>query len=257
MPNISKIKLPNSETIYDIKDANAIEDVSSLSPSDKQYARKHGEWVEINFPSGPMIFKGTLGTGGTISTLPAASASNEGFTYKVITAGTYASKEAKVGDIFISNGNEWILVPSGDEPSGTVTNIATGDGLVGGPITSTGTIALSDETKASLEKADSAVQEADDDGKLYLRYNKSWRRLDWNALFSDTYFINAGETSCTIDFDWQHSIEDIQVRDDRTDEPVICAINYDHGNSKAIVSIDEPYEHNLRIKVLYTYGILL
>ena len=63
----------------------------------------------------PMIFKGTLGTGGTIQELPTASASNEGFTYKVITAGTYAGQSARVGDVFISNGSEWVLVPAGDD----------------------------------------------------------------------------------------------------------------------------------------------
>ena len=71
----------------------------------------------------PMIFKGSLGTGGTITSLPTASSSNEGFTYKVITAGTYASQAAKVGDTFISDGSAWVLIPSGDEPSGTVTSI--------------------------------------------------------------------------------------------------------------------------------------
>ena len=49
----------------------------------------------------PMVFKGTLGTSGTITSLPTAAASNTGWTYKVITAGTYASQVAKVGDIFI------------------------------------------------------------------------------------------------------------------------------------------------------------
>ena len=76
-----------------------------------------------NLPE-PMIFKGSLGTGGTITSLPTASASNEGYTYKVITDGTYASQAAKVGDTFISAGSEWVLIPSGDEPSGTVTSIA-------------------------------------------------------------------------------------------------------------------------------------
>ena len=42
---------------------------------------------------------------------------------KVITAGTYASQAAKVGDTFISDGSAWVLIPSGDEPSGTVTSI--------------------------------------------------------------------------------------------------------------------------------------
>lgn len=55
----------------------------------------------------PMVFKGTLGTNGTITTLPTAAAANEGWTYKVITAGTYASQAAKIGDLFISTGSEW------------------------------------------------------------------------------------------------------------------------------------------------------
>lgn len=59
----------------------------------------------INDLPAPMIYKGTLGTGGTITALPTASSSNEGFTYKVITASTYASQSAKVGDVFISNGS--------------------------------------------------------------------------------------------------------------------------------------------------------
>ena len=71
-----------------------------------------------NLPA-PMIFKGTLGVGGTIQTLPTASASNEGFTYKVITDGTYAGQTAKVGDVFTSNGSAWVYIPSGDEDNDT------------------------------------------------------------------------------------------------------------------------------------------
>lgn len=75
-----------------------------------------------NLPE-PMVFKGSLGTGGTITVLPTAEASNEGHTYKVIKNGTYAGQAAKVGDTFISTGSRWELIPSGDEPSGTVTSI--------------------------------------------------------------------------------------------------------------------------------------
>lgn len=100
---------------------------------------------------GPMRFIGTLGTGGTATALADASANNKGFTYKVITEGTYQGAAVKVGDLVISNGFSWIVVPSGDEPSGTVTNIATGNGLTGGPITSTGTISHADtSSQASL-----------------------------------------------------------------------------------------------------------
>ena len=75
-----------------------------------------------------MVFKGSLGTGGTITALPVDGTASIGDTYKVITAGTYASKSAKVGDTFIcltktSSANTWELIPSGDEPSGTVTSI--------------------------------------------------------------------------------------------------------------------------------------
>lgn len=105
-----------------------------------------------------MIFRGTLGTGGTITSLPTAGSTYEGDVYKVITAGTYASQSAKVGDTFIcgktgTSTYSWILIPSGDEPSGTVTNIATGVGLTGGPITTTGTIKakLKSETNATYD----------------------------------------------------------------------------------------------------------
>jgi hypothetical protein len=77
-----------------------------------------------------MRFMGTVGTGGTKTTLPAASNTNKGHTYKVITAGTHGGiAGCKVGDVLISNGTAWILVPSGDEPSGTVISIAVGSGL--------------------------------------------------------------------------------------------------------------------------------
>lgn len=67
-----------------------------------------------NLPT-PMQFKGTLGENGTITSLPSASSSNNGYMYKVITDGTYQSIEAKVGDAFVSDGTNWILIPSGDE----------------------------------------------------------------------------------------------------------------------------------------------
>ncbi len=110
--------------IYDIQnDSDAMRnDISGLNYSVNDLY----EQIE-NLPS-PMVFKGSLGTGGTITSLPTASADNEGYTYKVITAGTYASQAAKVGDTFIcaetgTNTYAWTLIPSGDEPSGTVTSI--------------------------------------------------------------------------------------------------------------------------------------
>ena len=76
--------------------------------------------------------------------MPAAASENKGHTYKVITNHSADTKcpACKAGDMIISNGSAWVVIPSGDEPSGTVTSIATGTGLSGGPITSSGTISI-------------------------------------------------------------------------------------------------------------------
>ena len=76
--------------------------------------------------------------------MPAAASENKGHTYKVITNHSADNKcpACKAGDMIISNGSAWVVIPSGDEPSGTVTSIATGTGLSGGPITSSGAISI-------------------------------------------------------------------------------------------------------------------
>ena len=80
--------------------------------------------------------------------MPAAASENKGHTYKVITNHSADNKSpaCKAGDMIISNGSAWVVIPSGDEPSGTVTSIATGTGLSGGPITSSGTISINRTT---------------------------------------------------------------------------------------------------------------
>lgn len=121
MADISKISLGG--IVYDLKDTVARQMINNL-------------------PS-PMVFKGSLGDGGTVIDLPTASTSTIGFTYKVITDGVYAGLNAKAGDTFICDDvPEWVLIPSGDEPSGTVTSITAGNGLTGGVITTSGTVAV-------------------------------------------------------------------------------------------------------------------
>jgi hypothetical protein len=79
-----------------------------------------------------MIFKGTLGSGGTITVLPTTYSA--GWAYKIITAGTYAGVACEVGDLIIAivdragTGNvnsDWTVVQ---------TNL---DGAVIGPASST------------------------------------------------------------------------------------------------------------------------
>jgi hypothetical protein len=104
----------------------------------------------------PMQFKGTIGTGGTKTwaELATPAAANEGWTYKVIEARTTTqtptlTDDVKVGDTIISNAVNWVAIPSGDEPSGTVTSVGiavttgnTGVVVGGGPITSSGTLTV-------------------------------------------------------------------------------------------------------------------
>ena len=96
---------------------------NSITSTGTDLATASAVYTAIDNLPEPMVFKGTLGTGGTITSLPAAAASNEGFTYKVITAGDYAGITAKVGDVFVSNGSAWVLIPAGDTDSDTVRQI--------------------------------------------------------------------------------------------------------------------------------------
>lgn len=50
--------------------------------------------------SDAMVFKGTIGTGGTVTALPTTY--KTGWTYRVITAGTYAGQKCEVGDLIIA-----------------------------------------------------------------------------------------------------------------------------------------------------------
>lgn len=142
------------------------------SPSNDNLATEKAVSDAINGLPSPMVFKGSLGTGGTITSLPTASASNEGYTYKVITAGTYAGQAAGVGDLFIcgkpdgSSSYSWILIPAGDEPEGTVTSVGvsvpTGFSVSNSPITSSGTIAI---TFASGYSLPTTAKQSSWDGK--------------------------------------------------------------------------------------------
>lgn len=125
----------------------------------------------------PMVYKGTIGkTGGSGTTPTVPTTPGEGETWKIIeenktipatssavkdpTTGDYVSFTAKPGDTIIATNVapdgqtpdiRWSLIPSGDEPTGTVTSVSVeGDGSIittsGSPITSSGTITVSHAT---------------------------------------------------------------------------------------------------------------
>ena len=138
-------------TSSNVGTAAAKDYTSSVTQNSGDLVTSGAVWSAIDNLPEPMIFKGTLGTGGTISALPAASSANEGFTYKVIEDGTYDSKAAKVGDVFTSNGSEWVLIPSGDETySDTWRGIqVNGTDLLGNSIT-TGKLNLKSGTNVTV-----------------------------------------------------------------------------------------------------------
>lgn len=122
-----------------------------------------------NIPD-PMVFKGTVGDSSvtvTWANLPAPSSAsgseNVGWTYKATSARTTSqtstlTQNVKAGDTIISDGTNWVVIPSGDEPSGTVTSVAAGVGLTtasGSAITSSGTVKakLKSETASSRTAA--------------------------------------------------------------------------------------------------------
>jgi len=115
---------------------------ATAGDSSTQIATTSFVQTAISGISGAMYFKGTVGTGGTAGTALPTTGVAVGDTYKICSAGTYASQAAKVGDLFIATATTptWAYVPSGDDAA--VTSVTAGTGLTGGTITSTGTIAL-------------------------------------------------------------------------------------------------------------------
>lgn len=77
--------------------------------------------------SDAMVFKGTLGTDGTVTAVPTTGVV-KGDTYKIITAGTYAESVCKIGDLIIAlnsgdieaTATNWAYVPSGNEIETTI-----------------------------------------------------------------------------------------------------------------------------------------
>ena len=175
-------------SVYGLKSAAYKDVTDSYSATGTDPVSGKAVAAAIDGLPSPMVFRGSLGTGGTITALPVDGTAKVGDTYKVITAGTYASKAAKVGDTFIcltktSSANTWELIPSGDEPSGTVTSVAVANGgglsVSGSPITSSGTITISHADTSSQASVNNS-------GRTYIQ-----------DITLDTYGHVTGITSAT------------------------------------------------------------
>lgn len=121
----------------DGKSASFASSTATLDVYDK--AQTKAQIQEALRASDAMIFRGTIGVGGTITALPTVHVSI-GDTYKVTSIGTYAGVACKVGDMLIATAaagkNEnpdgyltaadiiWLMIPSGDEPTYSVSSTA-------------------------------------------------------------------------------------------------------------------------------------
>ena len=106
-----------------------------------------------------MVFKGTVGTGGTVTQLPTTH--SVGWTYRVITAGFYAGQNCEVGDLIIcitdgtsANNAHWTVAQTNvdgavtHDAALTADQIVVGDG--NGSVKSSGTAISSLATTAQL-----------------------------------------------------------------------------------------------------------
>lgn len=136
-------------------------------------------WTALDNLPEPMLFKGTAtitksGSTYTVTVTNPSSISNvkEGFTYKIDSAPD-SDENFKVGDTLIAvtsnpgsnplDTTKWSLIPSGDEPSGTVTSVdiandSDNGGLTvsGSPIISSGTITIGHTNKITAGYAGAA-----------------------------------------------------------------------------------------------------
>ena len=100
-----------------------------------------------------MRFKGTLGTGGDVTSLPTTNV-NIGDTYRVIEAGTYASQVCEVGDLVIATSTTPTWTVAQTNIDGAITNMSTATGI---SITGSGnsrTIGLASDVITATHKGD-------------------------------------------------------------------------------------------------------
>lgn len=118
--------------------------------------------------SDAMVFKGTLGTGGTVTAVPTTGVV-KGDTYKVITAGTWAGSTCKVGDLLIAlnsgsvtaSTTNWAYVPSGNENETTIKYSTTTQNLT--TSAQTGAITVGE---AATKQVDTSISAASTSTKL-------------------------------------------------------------------------------------------
>lgn len=140
---------------------------ANLHPATKQYV--DSKISSSIAASDAMVFKGTIGTNGTSTTLPTSAM--VGDTYKIITQTTIpanssytaADVTAKIGDLVVAMAKDpkWLVVPSGDEAVTTVNYSTTTTNLT--TSAKTGSITLGE---AATKQIDSSIASGSTSTKL-------------------------------------------------------------------------------------------
>lgn len=107
--------------------------------------------------SDAMVFKGTIGTGGDVTTLP-TSGVHVGDTYRVITAGTYAGETCEIGDLIIALTETPTWTVAQTNIDGAITGLTEGTGIDITGSGSTRTIALESGVATAGSAGDTAAQ---------------------------------------------------------------------------------------------------
>lgn len=133
----------------------------STTITDLSFAYMSPEEIQsIVAASDAMVFKGTLGTNGTVTFVPTDNVV-KGDTYKIVTAGTWAGSSCKVGDLIIAlnsgkkieaNTTNWAYVPSGNENETTIKYSTTTQNLT--TTAQTGSITLAE---GATKQVDSSI----------------------------------------------------------------------------------------------------
>lgn len=150
----------NTKDVHFQKGAAAL-DVYTITQTDKKITDEIDKALKV---ADAMVFKGTIGTGGTVASPDAITEARNGDTYKAKSNFTYNGETVKVGDLLIAQGTEdeatgllktgfsFEIVPSGNEYETKVTKVTHGIELTDGALTPTilGGIKLAEGKQVTL-----------------------------------------------------------------------------------------------------------
>ena len=158
--------------------------------------------------SDAMIYKGTIGTGGTVTALP--NTHSTGWTYKVITAGTYAGVECNVGDMIIcltdgtaANNAHWTVVEGNIDgavtgpASSVASNVAIFDGATGKVIKDSG-YTIESSVPANAKFTDTTYTGSDGITLTGTNFTNSGVRSISSGSTNGTISVNTNGTSAEV-----------------------------------------------------------